>query len=1179
MGGGIRDEVCSPDIAESVVSSHFYEFFVPPSRAREDALDQVSASSPVPSLPLFPLYSATRLFSSGSVTDVFSSPSCIPSHIQFLPHDLESRDLWKAYLEAWGNEVQRPYHGIGPGGPKKYKKVDKKVRPVPGIIWDEDKTIRRIPEDPLLTLPALTMRPPTFEYSEKLTKERVDKMAIDEEEFLLPEERKLLLHVLRINESAIAYTEKERGNFSKEYFSDYIIPVLTHVPWNDRPLPMPPGLEDQLIAYLKAKVEAGLYEPAISSYSSRWFCVLKKGGKLRIVHDLQKLNSITIRDGGRPPEPDEFISRCAGSSIYTVFDLFSGYDARIVHPKSRDLCAFNTPIGMFRPTGLPQGFTNAVQEFQACMTFILKPEMPHIAAPFIDDIPVCGPKTRYETPDGYETIPGNTGIRRFVWEHANDVNRVLHRIKCSGATVSGHKIQLGLKNPLIVGQVCAYEGRLPDPRKITAVQKWPVPEDLTQVRSFLGLCGGVRIWIKGYSELARPLTELMRKDEPFEWTERRQKAFEELKDKVTSAPALRAIDYKSDNEVILSVDTSHIAVGFYLAQIDDDGKKRIARYGSLPMNEREARYSQPKLELYGLFRALRQFRIFVIGVKNLTIEVDAKYIKGMINAPDVMPSASMNRWIAGILLFQFNLRHVPGKTHRISDGLSRRPPAEDDEVREDEGWLDEQLGYMVTRALNEPSQQLVECFVARMTGSGTRNFVAEEQRIGEIKEYLETMIIPEWAQDEKTVTKFIRQAAAFYLQKGSVYQRQKKGGERKVVQGKEDRDKILKAGHDDLGHRGVFATRKAITSRFWWPSVYNDIKNYVANCHTCQIRSTAQTRIPLTVSEPSALFQKIYVDVMFMPVASGFKAIVAARDDLSGLAEGRALRKVTSAKVADFLLEQVIYRYGCPSLIVTDNGSEARGWTEKLLQRYSIPQAKISAYNSRANGVVEHGHFIIREAIIRYCEGKVNKWPQLVDLAFFADRITTRKQTGLSPYRLAYGVDPVLPIDLTEWTYQAERFKDGMRSDDLLAARMRLLERRQEDIDAAATAVVNSRWGSKERYEKEHARRLQTWEFQKGSLVLVRNVVITNTVSLQKKTEPRYLGPFVVERQTRGGSYVLKELDGTIARKGIAAFRLVPYKARPGYDLPHEPLKRLGLGEGDKEQEEEEEEQMSESDN
>ena len=93
------------------------------------------------------------------------------------------------------------------------------------------------------------------------------------------------------------------------------------------------------------------------------------------------------------------------------------------------------------------------------------------------------------------------------------------------------------------------------------------------------------------------------------------------------------------------------------------------RFGSIILNTCEANYSQPKLELYGLFRSLRAVKIFIVGVQNLIVEVDAKYIKGMINNPNIQPNATINRWIAGILLFRFKLVHVPGATHG-PDGLS-----------------------------------------------------------------------------------------------------------------------------------------------------------------------------------------------------------------------------------------------------------------------------------------------------------------------------------------------------------------------------------------------------------------------------------------------------------------------------------------------------------------------------
>jgi len=101
---------------------------------------------------------------------------------------------------------------------------------------------------------------------------------------------------------------------------------------------------------------------------------------------------------------------------------------------------FLTPLGLLQITSLPMGFTNSLAEFQRCMVFVLHDEIPFVANIFIDDIPIKGPESQYL--DGNinpETIPGNPGIRRFIWEYGNDVHRIMHRICCSGATLSGKK--------------------------------------------------------------------------------------------------------------------------------------------------------------------------------------------------------------------------------------------------------------------------------------------------------------------------------------------------------------------------------------------------------------------------------------------------------------------------------------------------------------------------------------------------------------------------------------------------------------------------------------------------------------------------------------------------------------------------------------------------------------------
>lgn len=1027
-----------------------------------------------------------------------------------------------------------------------YKRVDKKVKPISGAVPEEARVRRQIPEDPLLTLPPLSKHPSEFKPTNHLTQERFESLKINSEGFLLPEEEKLFTQVLLNNERTLAFQETDRGTLREDYFSPYIMPTVAHTPWEYKNIPIPPGIREKVIELLKEKIEAGVYEPSQSSYRSRWFCVLKKNGKLRLVHDLQPLNKVSIRDAGLPPILDDFVEPFAGRQCYTVFDLFWGFDARKLHPKSRDLTAFLTPLGLLRLTCMPMGYTNSPAEFQQTMVYILQPEIPEVANIFIDDLPIKGPATIYPDQDGNpEMLTENRGIRRFIWEHAVDVNRVMHRIGAAGATFSAKKIQLCRPIVYILGQKCTPEGRLPEDDKVSKIINWPPLKTVKEARGFLGLCGTVRIWIEGYSQLVRPITELWRKSEEFVWTERRQEAFETLKKLVASAPALRPLDYTSDLPVILAVDSSMYAVGFILSQIDEQGRRRPARYGSIPMNERESRYSQPKLELYGLFRALRAYRIHLIGVKNLHVEVDAKYIKGMLNEPDLQPNAAINRWIQGILMFDFTLVHVSATKHQGPDALSRRPLGEGEKVEdENDDWLDD-IALYVNSGLTE-----WECETdAASTSLDKRdgNIISwvfttktQDEGLRDILKFLTTLEAPP-TSDVQAQRRFIKRATQFFVKDGKMWKKTKKRP-LLVILSPERRKEILYNSHEELGHRGEQAVFETVRLRYFWPHLRSHIKHHVASCHECQIRSTKRIEIPLTISTPATLFTKIHVDIMLMPKKRGFRYIVAARDDLSRAAEGRALKEATARALASFFWEQIYCRYGAVLQVVTDNGSEVKGAFEILLKRLKIPQVKISPYNSKANGVVERGHFTIREALVKACKGNIDEWPEKVPLAFFADRVATSPVTGFSAYYLLHGVDPVLPFDLTDATFMIDGYTSGMSSSDLLALRIRQLERRPEDIRKASETLRNARLRSKAQFEKRFHRKLRRKMYSSKDLVLVRNTMVEK--ELNRKHKPRYLGPFEVDRRTKGGSYVLKELDGTILRQGVAAFRLLPYIGR-----------------------------------
>jgi hypothetical protein len=205
-----------------------------------------------------------------------------------------------------------------------------------------------------------------------------------------------------------------------------------------------------------------------------------------------------------------------------------------------------------------------------------------------------------------------------------------------------------------------------------------------------------------------------------------------------------------------------------------------------------------------------------------------------------------------------------------------------------------------------------------------------------------------------------------------------------------------------------------------------------------------------------------------MPSCEGKNYLVAAREDLSGWVEGRALASANSAAVAKFLWEDVVCRHGCFGRLVVDGGPENKRHVAEFTKKYGIERVQVSAYHPAANGMVERGHKPIVDALAKMTDGGLGNWVKNLPTVLFLDRTSIHQPTGKTPFWVVYGREAVLPIELKFRTWRILEWDKVRNRAELLALRSRQLMGRDEDLEEVRLRKQRKRMEGKESFDRDH---------------------------------------------------------------------------------------------------------------
>lgn len=429
------------------------------------------------------------------------------------------------------------------------------------------------------------------------------------------------------------------------------ITLKDDIPVASRPRRVSPSEQGEIDEQITEWLEQGIIRVSFSEYASPLVLVRKKDGKLRICVDYRLLNKKIVKDEYPLPLIDDHVDRLAGAKVFSALDLKNGFFHLKVHEDSIKYTSFVTMKSQYEFLKAPFGLSTCPKVFTRFISIIFRDLITRgIVIIFIDDLLI-------PASDEEQAVERLQEVLRTAAEY--------------GLIINWNKSQLLVKRVEYLGYVIEDGTVQPSPAKMDAVMKYPEPKNEKQLHSFLGLCSYFRKFIENYAMIARPLTEMLKKDKKFEFKEEHKMVFKILKGKLASKPVLKIYEQSAETE--LHTDASSVAYAAILMQKDNsDLQLHPVHYMSRKTSDAESRYTSYELEALAIIEGIKKFRHYLYG-KHFKIVTDCKAFQMTLNKKDLATSTRVVRWILFLQDYDYEIEHRDGSRMRHADALSRNP--------------------------------------------------------------------------------------------------------------------------------------------------------------------------------------------------------------------------------------------------------------------------------------------------------------------------------------------------------------------------------------------------------------------------------------------------------------------------------------------------------------------------
>lgn len=716
--------------------------------------------------------------------------------------------------------------------------------------------------------------------------------------------------------------------------------LKSDVPIWQHPRRLSPGEKKEVDRQIAEWLENGIIGPSSSEYASPVVLVNKKDNTKRICIDYRRLNKEIVMDRYPLPLIEDQIDRLHNAVVFTTLDLENGFFHVPVEKDSQKYTAFVIPTGHYEFRRVPFGLCTSPAVFQRFINFVFK-EL--VAAGciliYMDDI-IIPSRTEEE---GIEKL-------KMVLQVAGEYGLKLKWKKC----------QFLCRRIEYLGHVIAEGMVAPSESKTVAVSKFPVPKTIRQVQSFLGLTGYFRKFIEDYSIVAKPITDLLKKDMKFEFSQKQISSFEKLKKLLTDKPIL--IIFSPDRETELHTDASKIGFGAILMQKSQvDSQFHPVYFYSKKTTPAQANYCSYELEVLAIVGALKKLRVYLLGIE-FKIVTDCAAFKMTMDRKEIVPRIA--GWALMLQDYQYKLEHRPGLKMRHVDALSRNP--------------------VIMTLQNE--------FIERMQAGQQKD------------EHLKVIIkLLEHGPYQK-----------FFLERGILFKEDDEGRKLLVVP-KRMQQEIVKNYHEE-GHFGVKKMVEAIQREYFVPKLKELCENCRRNCIACILaerKSGKQEGFLHPIEKDSYPLMTYHIDHLgpMCNTPKQYKFIFIVVDAFAKFVWLYPVKTLTSAEAVRKLEIQKV-NFGNPKRIIADRGT---AFTSNEFTQYCVDnQIQLSLITTgipRGNGQVERINRIIIPALTKLSIDAPENWYRHTDRLQRFLNATWQRSIATTPFEVMFGIKIRNPED------------------------------------------------------------------------------------------------------------------------------------------------------------------------